>query len=160
VLAGRLPVGSVVGKAEAEARLGRPVFDRRDHVLVATPDSTLSFTRVVPEDVARSLRTESGRALGFENDDEYRLTRQALRPMMRLAPESAAALSSLLDVVPDVDPVVLATRVQAAKIAVELRAVAVTTETLESQGWRSRMSAPPNPLISTAREATSSCIPP
>src|SRR5690349_6220676 len=92
ILVGRLPVSAVVDKREAETRLGRRLFNRRDHVLADTPNSTISFVRVVPEEIARSIRSERNASLPFVSDDEYRLKNQALRPMYRLTPDSAAAL--------------------------------------------------------------------
>src|SRR4051812_1718709 len=63
ILVGRLPVAEVVDKQTAEERLEREVFDRDHHVLVDEPDSTISFTRVVPEEIARSISSETGATL-------------------------------------------------------------------------------------------------
>lgn len=141
ILIGRLTIDHVVSREEAEFRLGQELIDKRAHVLTDAPETIVRFDREVPEDVARELRAVTGAGVKFVNDTDYRLSTQALMPMLRLTPESAQALDALLEAMPGGRagagspdghaPVTSA----AINRAVERRAVEVTTEHLESQGW-------------------------
>jgi hypothetical protein len=141
ILIGRLTIDHVVAKEEAEQLLGYEVIDKRAHVLTDAPDSIVCFDREVPEETARGLRAVTGARVTFVNDNEYRLSSQALTPMLRLTPESAAALDGLLDEVPGAREGAGSSDEQgtltlaAIKKAVELRALTVVTEHLEGEGW-------------------------
>lgn len=139
ILVGRMTIDHVVGQFEAEMRLGRELIDRRAHVLTDAPDTIVRFDRVVPEDVARSLRSVTGAQVKFASDDEYRLAPQALMPMIRLTDESAAMLDALLEGMPGADgdkgPRDPAVTTAAFKQAVELRAVDVAAQHFRGQGY-------------------------
>lgn len=140
ILIGRLTIDHVVNREEAEFRLGRELIDKRAHVLTDAPETIMRFDREVPEGVARELRAVTGAAVKFENDTDYRLSPQALMPMLRLTTESARALDKLLEEIPGGRRSGSRGR-QAAVMsaalnrAVERRAVEVMTGHLEAEGW-------------------------
>lgn len=144
ILIGRMTIDHVVSRPEAEFRLKRELIDKRAHVLTDAPDSVVRFDREVPEDVVRALRAITGAAVKFETSTDYRLTAQALMPMLRLTLESAQALDALLEDMPggrsgsgsgdDERAVTLA----AINSAVERRAVEVATDFFIADGWKVR----------------------
>ena len=141
ILIGRLTIDHVVSREEAEFRLGRELIDKRAHVLTDAPESIVRFDREVPEFVARELRSVTGAAVKFANADEYRLSAQALMPMLRLTPASAHALDELLEEMPGGGRGRSAggrSAVTSAAVigAVERRAVEMVIEHLEDRGWR------------------------
>ena len=141
ILIGRMTIDHVVSQAEAEFRLGRELIDKRAHVLTDAPESIVRFDREVPEAVARGLRAITGAGVKFETDVGYRLSPQALMPMLRLTPESARALDDLLEEMPggrtgsDGGHAVTTAAVNR---AVERRAVELATEYLVTDGWTVR----------------------
>jgi hypothetical protein len=96
LLIGRMPVDAIVGRQEAERRLGRDLIDRREHVLAEVADSIMRFDREVPEQVARDLRTLRDARVAFASETEYLLENTALQPKVWLDAESAQALDNLL----------------------------------------------------------------
>jgi hypothetical protein len=136
-LVGRLPVSRIVDQSTAERLMNDDLIKRRDHALANAPDSVVSFTRLIPEDVARELESERGARLRFEPGQGYTLSRQALRAARWLKPDSAQLLDAILDA-DDSTSIVASRRSplrQAAKQAVELRAMAVATNAYTDEGW-------------------------
>jgi hypothetical protein len=97
LLIGRLHVTAVVDRAEAEKRLGQPLWQAPDHLIGAPPWSSVRFDRVAPESVARSLRMVDGAPLAFRPQTDYQLQAQALRTDRWLSDASAAVLDEILD---------------------------------------------------------------
>ncbi len=100
ILIGRMTIDHVVSREQAEFRLGRELIDKRAHVLTDAPETIVRFDREVPEDIARGLRAVTGAGVKFENHTDYRLSAQALMPMLRPTPGSAQALDALLEEMP------------------------------------------------------------
>lgn len=144
ILVGRLTIDHLVSREEAEVRLGYEVIDKRAHVLTDAPETLVRFDREIPERVARALRSERGARVAFESETDYRLSAQALMPMIRLTSESAAALDRLLEHMPGgrrggaSEDVRSSVTLAAVNRAVELRAVDLATEHLEADGWTVR----------------------
>lgn len=97
LLIGRMDVAHLVRTPEAVRLLGTSDLYRREwHAIARAPLSPLSFERWVPEEIARAVRTEDGKALRID-PTVYRIPSMALVTGRFLAPESAALLDSLID---------------------------------------------------------------
>lgn len=94
LLLGRLTVTRILSQAEADRHFApAPVYEATDHVL---GDGTrLELDRVIPEDIARRIRRESGKRLKIE-PGRYRVDPQTLRTTGRITVESAALLDYVL----------------------------------------------------------------
>lgn len=91
----RSDVERVVDQAEAERALGHTdVYEASDHLLGT--GSALSLTRVVPEDIVRSIERESGKRIGVD-PERYVVSHHGLRATGRITDESAELLDTVLD---------------------------------------------------------------
>jgi predicted HNH restriction endonuclease len=94
LLLGRLKVDRIVDQREADRHFSRPVYEAPDHLIGAgTP---LRLDHVVPEQIARRIKRESGKRLAIARD-RYQVDANSLRTTGRITPASAAMLDSLLD---------------------------------------------------------------
>jgi hypothetical protein len=138
VLVGRLPVSRLVDQATAEAWMGEELIEKRNHALAEAPNAVVSFTRLVPEEVARALESERGARLRFDDAYGYALARQTLRAARWLTDASARRLDALLDASDDGTALTGTWRTpltHAAKRAVELRAMCVVSGAYTDDGW-------------------------
>jgi hypothetical protein len=146
LLIGRMDVAHVVRTPEAKRLMGTSnLFPRSWHAIGRAPLRPLSFERRVPEAMARSIRSEGGKPLKIDAA-RYRLSNMALVTARFLAPESAAALDTLID-----DKVADSEEVRGVEArargrgrrrasaeqnsAVENHAVATAITHFETQGW-------------------------
>jgi hypothetical protein len=142
ILFGRLTIDELVDRATAEARLDMELIDKSHHALTDAPESVWRFDREVPEGVVRALRSDTGAKVKFASDHAYELVAQALMPMIRLTPPSAALLDGVLalDDTRATDEVTTfggyqGRRTSEARRAIELRAVEVTIGRLVELGY-------------------------
>ena len=142
ILIGRMPVGAIVTRRQAERRLREPLVDKREHILADVPTTIMRFDREVPETVARSLRTLRDARVRFASETDYVLMNTALQPMVWLDTASAHALDALLlDDLPGAAPedTVIGHRTGPASVAmrhaVELWAMECASDHFREQGW-------------------------
>lgn len=139
-LVGRLDVTEVIDLDEAFRRFpDDDVPEMTYHAITDHPDSMISFNRIVPERIARSLISVTDKPVRFESDSFYRIGPMALRSPRWLTATSAQLLDAVLDdhATAALDPRGGQGRrlSQAAKHAVERRAMDVVTNHYASLGW-------------------------
>jgi hypothetical protein len=94
LLLGRLTVERIVDQATAERRFpGHALYRAPDHILGR--GTRLELDRVVPEDIVRKIRRESGKPIKID-PRRYRIDPQSLRTTGRITDSSAALLDHVL----------------------------------------------------------------
>ncbi len=148
ILIGRMDVGQVMSQTQAERYFGEPVYEATYHV-IASECTSRRFDRVVPEEVARRLRSERGAGITFVSASSYELLPSSLQPRLWLTEESANEFDHLLEdelVASDAARDLVATVEQRARTAwralsaterraVERRAMEVATRHFSGQQW-------------------------
>lgn len=86
----------IVGQQEAEAYFGKPVYEAPDHLLGR--GTRLALDRVVPEDIVRRLRRDTGKPIKIASN-RYMVDANSLRTTGRITEGSAALLDYVLGLV-------------------------------------------------------------
>jgi hypothetical protein len=92
LLLGRLEVERVVGQREADAYFGESVDEAPDHLI--GKGTSLRLDRIVPEDIARRIRRDSGKPIKMALG-RYMVDANSLRTTGRITEESALLLTPL-----------------------------------------------------------------